>query len=339
MLFDLRPKSSRKDLFNREGELEFLDDAVERGDSLILVLGIRRIGKTSLLKSFLENWTGVYIDMRGVLRIADLYERISEGLSFGIRRLKRYLESIRGVRVLGLEVEVKWKGRDSISLLGLLEELNRYGERIVVIFDEVQWIRPPILMEVKSSIAYAYDNLENISIILSGSEIGLLRNFVGVDNSNSPLYGRYFLELMVERFSKDLSIEFLKKGFNELNVNVDGSVIEEAVDLFDGIVGWLVFFGRSYIDEVRNLNKILDIVIQLALNEINKLNKRERLVLKAIAEGAKSWSSVRRYAEEKMGVTIPKSSLTRTIKKLEKLSIVKNYEFLDPIYERASKKL
>ena len=40
-----------------------------------------------------------------------------------------------------------------------------------------------------------------------------------------------------------------------------------------------------------------------------------------------------------MGVTIPKSSLTRTIKKLEKLSIVKNYEFLDPIYERASKKL
>ncbi|MCS7365219.1 MAG: ATP-binding protein, partial [archaeon GB-1867-035] len=63
------------------------------------------------------------------------------------------------------------------------------------------------------------------------------------------------------------------------------------------------------------------------------------LVLKAIAEEAKSWSSVRRYVEEKMGVTIPKSSLTRIIKKLEKLSIVKNYEFLDPIYERASKKL
>ena len=339
MLFDLRPKSSRKDLFNREKELEFLDNAVERGDPLILVLGIRRIGKTSLLKSFLENWTGVYIDMRGVLRTADLYERISEGLSFGIRRLKRYLENIRGVRVLGLEVEVKWKGRDSISLSGLLEELDRFGERIVVIFDEVQWIRPPILMEVKSSIAYAYDNLENISIILSGSEIGLLKSFVGVDNSNSPLYGRYLLELMVERFSRDLSIEFLRQGFNELNVNVDGSVIEEAVDLFDGIVGWLVFFGRSYVDGVRDLNRILDIAIQLALNEINKLNKRERLVLKAIAEGAKSWSSVRRYVEEKMGVTIPKSSLTRTIKKLEKLSIVKNYEFLDPIYERASKKL
>ena len=326
-------------MFNREKELEFLDNAVERGDPLILVLGIRRIGKTSLLKSFLENWTGVYIDMRGVLRIADLYERISEGLSFGIRRLKRYLENIRGVRVLGLEVEVKWKGRDSISLSGLLEELDRFGERIVVIFDEVQWIRPPVLMEVKSSIAYAYDNLENISIILSGSEIGLLKSFVGVDNSNSPLYGRYLLELMVERFSRDLSIEFLRQGFNELNVNVDGSVIEEAVDLFDGIVGWLVFFGRSYVDGVRDLNRILDIAIQLALNEINKLNKRERLVLKAIAEEAKSWSSVRRYVEEKMGVTIPKSSLTRTIKKLEKLSIVKNYEFLDPIYERASKKL
>ena len=339
MLFDLRPKSSRRDLFNRELELKFLDDAAGRGDPLILVLGIRRIGKTSILRSFLENWNGIYIDMRGVVRTADLYERLSEGLSDSLGRLKRFLKNIRGIRILDVEVEVKWRGRDSISFLGLLEELNRRRERIIMILDEVQGLRPPISMEVKSLIAYAYDNLENVTVILSGSEIGLLRNFVGIDNSASPLYGRYHLDLMVKRFPKDLSMEFLRQGFKELNMSVDEGIIENAVNLFDGIVGWLVFFGRSYVDGVRDLKQISNVAVQMALNELNKLDWRGRMVLKAIAEGENSWSTIRRYVEEKRGITIPKSSLTRTIRKLEKLSIIENYRFLDPVYREASKRL
>jgi len=63
------------------------------------------------------------------------------------------------------------------------------------------------------------------------------------------------------------------------------------------------------------------------------------MVLKAIAEGENSWSTIRRYVEEKRGITIPKSSLTRTIRKLEKLSIIENYRFLDPVYREASKRL
>ncbi|HDO20871.1 MAG TPA: ATP-binding protein [Candidatus Bathyarchaeota archaeon] len=339
MLFDLRPKSSRRDLFNRELELKFLDDAAGRGDPLILVLGIRRIGKTSILRSFLENWNGIYIDMRGVVRTADLYERLSEGLSDSLGRLKRFLKNIRGIRILDVEVEVKWRGRDSISFLGLLEELNRRRERIIMILDEVQGLRPPISMEVKSLIAYAYDNLENVTVILSGSEIGLLRNFVGIDNSASPLYGRYHLDLMVKRFPKDLSMEFLRQGFKELNMSVDEGIIENAVNLFDGIVGWLVFFGRSYVDGVRDLKQISNVAVQMALNELNKLDWKGRMVLKAIAEGENSWSTIRRYVEEKRGITIPKSSLTRTIRKLEKLSIIENYRFLDPVYREASKRL
>ncbi len=73
--------------------------------------------------------------------------------------------------------------------------------------------------------------------------------------------------------------------------------------------------------------------------EIEKLSTREKLILKAIAEGANTWSSVRRYLEEKEGVTIPKSTLTRTIKKLEKLSLIQDYKFLDPIYSQAAKRL
>lgn len=62
LLFDPRPKSSRKELFDRRRELQALDDAI--GKPLILVLGVRRVGKSSLLLSFLERWKGVYIDLR-----------------------------------------------------------------------------------------------------------------------------------------------------------------------------------------------------------------------------------------------------------------------------------
>ena len=79
--------------------------------------------------------------------------------------------------------------------------------------------------------------------------------------------------------------------------------------------------------------------MNLALSEVSKLDRREKLILKAVAKGAKSWSQVRRHIEGKMGVTIPKSSLTRRISKLEKLSIIKDYDFLDPIYREACKKL
>ncbi len=339
MLFDPRPKCSRDELFDRERELAFLEQHVEAGEPLILVLGIRRIGKTSLVKSFLSDRTGIYVDMRGVRREADLYRALSKGLSGSLGGLKEILQGIRGIRITGVGVEFKWRGRDSISMLGLLEELNKAGKRITVVFDEAQRLRPPLLVEMRDTLAYVYDNLDNISVVLTGSEIGLLRGFLGIGNPESPLYGRYAAELEVSRFSRGLSMEFLEKGFREAGIMVDESILEEAVELFDGIVGWLVFFGRSYINGDKNTDRIVEIAVQLALKELGTLSRREKFILKAVSSGARSWSAIRSYIEEKEGESIPKASLTRTIRRLERLSIIKNYRFLDPIYEKASMRL
>jgi len=339
VLFDPRPKCSRNELFDRERELAFLEQHVEAGEPLILVLGIRRIGKTSLVKSFLSDRIGVYVDMRGVRREADLYRALSKGLSGSLGRLKGILQGIRGIKITGVGVEFKWRGRDSLSMLGLLEELNKAGKRITVIFDEAQRLRPPLLVEMRDILAYVYDNLDNVSVVLTGSEIGLLRSFLGIENPETPLYGRYAAELEVSRFSRELSMEFLKKGFQEMGIMVDGSILEEAVELFDGIVGWLVFFGRSYINGDKNTDRIVEIAVQLALKELGTLSRREKLVLKAVSNGARSWSTIRSYVEEKEGESIPKASLTRIIRRLERLSIIRNYRFLDPVYEKASMRL
>jgi len=339
LLFDLRPKTSRSDLFNREDELRELDRAVSHGYPLTLVLGIRRIGKTSIVKAFLEKHRGVYIDTRGVSRRSELYERIGDGLYNSLSRTRRLLEGIRGISIASAGVEVRWRGSDSISFTGLLQEINKKGERFILVIDEIQSLRPPLSAELRSLVAYSYDNLEKISVIISGSEVGLLRSFLGVDNASSPLYGRYVHEVHVERFAKDLSKEFLMKGFREEGLKLRDETIEEAVELFDGIVGWLVFFGRSYADGMRDVEKISSMAVNLALEELNKLSPREKSVLKAIAEGAKSWSKVRSLVSERKGVVLPKSTVTRIIDKLEMISIVRDYEFLDPVYKKACKKL
>jgi AAA+ ATPase superfamily predicted ATPase len=141
-LFDLRPKSRREDLFDRERELSELYRGVERGYPVVIVLGVRRIGKTSILRVFLNEADGVYIDMRGIVRRSDLEVRLTDSLTSSLGRLRRFLEGIRGVEISGLSLEIRWRERDSVSLAGLLTEVNRKGGRFVVVLDGVQSVRP-----------------------------------------------------------------------------------------------------------------------------------------------------------------------------------------------------
>ncbi len=340
MLFDPRPKSSRRELFDRKRELETLDTHARKCTPLLLVLGIRRIGKTSLLKSFLEEWTGTYIDLRGVNTLAGLYNRVSQGLSGAKWRIHGILRGIRGVTVHSGVITLKWKGSNSIDLLGLLEEMSsRVEDCFIIVFDEAQTMRPPISTAVKNAAAYAYDNLDNIMLVFSGSEIGLLHDFIGTDDLQSPLYGRYYASIVVDRFTPDMSIEFLRRGFEEERFPVTEEIMRAGVDLFDGIVGWLVFYGRSLIDGRQDPDTIYGLAVSLALEELAKLSTREKSVLKAIAHGCQTWSCIRDYVSTRLGLTIPKSSLTRTIRKLEKLSIIKDYSFLDPVYKSAAEEL
>lgn len=134
-------------------------------------------------------------------------------------------------------------------------------------------------------------------------------------------------------------MEFLLRGFMEEGIEPPTNVLEQAVDFFDGIVGWLVLFGRKYVDGVRDFENLKNMAIEVAREELNKLGDREKAVLKAIANGCNSWSKVREYIAREHDFVMPKSTLSRIVSRLESLSIVKNFEFLDPIYREASKRL
>jgi predicted AAA+ superfamily ATPase len=48
LLFDERPKTTKRDLYDMERQLANFVSAIRQGDPMILIVGLRRTGKTSL---------------------------------------------------------------------------------------------------------------------------------------------------------------------------------------------------------------------------------------------------------------------------------------------------
>lgn len=340
MLFDERPKSKKEDLYNRDAEISEILNNIDR--PIIVLTGIRRIGKTSILRVALGmiDIPNIIIDARSLKSNygrRDLYNLISRALSSSLDKLKNILTAIKSIKILGSEVEISWRGKNYISITGLFDYLNR--RRIIIAIDEAQYLRGPLSSEVREALAHSYDYNDNITFILTGSEAGLLQDFLKTENSTSPLYGRYIHKIVIDRFSREQSIEFLELGFKQAGVSVDG--LENVVELFDGVPGWLTFYGNKYISGYRDLNEILEIAIETAKVELNNIarTKRYKLVLKAIAEGVDGWVKLKKYLEEKETTTVSTSILSNIIKTLEDMNIIKNYKFLDPIYREAALKL
>ena len=230
----------------------------------------------------------------------------------------------------------------------ILEALNNVGA--VIGIDEAQYLRfygSRGGKELLALLAYSYDNLDSLRFILSGSEVGLLHDFLGIDDYESPLYGRSHREVVLKPFSKGLSIEFLRRGFSEIGMEVPGEVIGDAVGFLDGVPGWLVEFGRKYA-ETQDLKDSLEHVFQRAkgflngeLKELERRSPRYVLILEAIARGHNRWELIRDYLASR-GHNIPKSRLAGLIRNLEKMSWIeadlssdrKRYRIIDPVIER-----
>jgi len=102
VLFDERPKSRKMDLYDRERELMDLEANV--GRPLIILTGIRRIGKTSVLNVLL-NESGIpfaLIDARSLKRnygVEDLYRLVARGMGSSLKSLHDILQNVKRIKV------------------------------------------------------------------------------------------------------------------------------------------------------------------------------------------------------------------------------------------------
>ncbi|WP_243671580.1 ATP-binding protein [Vulcanisaeta sp. JCM 16161] len=335
-----------------------------RGDRLIAVYGIRRIGKTSLVKAFLSDLSQPYvlIDVRqiyfveGNVNVGSLVRHVLDGFREFMGRNERFwegfrdaLRSIDWVRVGAGGVEVRLSRRSRMNLMELLNVIDgwcgRNSTRFILVFDEAQYMRFSNV-RYDGVLAWAYDNLSNVTFIVTGSEVGALRDFLRIDDPEAPLYGRYIKEVYVDRFSKDASLDFLRRGFTELGVEVSEGELEEVYERLDGIVGWLTLYGYLRgIDKLGHreaLDKVFNDGVKLVLSELDAVIKPSRArylaILNAVAHGLNTWSEIRRYVEVRTG-EVSDAVFNRLMKNLIRygyLSKVNNtYVIPDPVVTRA----
>jgi len=331
-----------------------------------LVLGIRRVGKTSLVKVSVKECgcPSIYIDGRELeecgYSTSCLYNLLSEELSkiCGVwGSLSGYLRRVKGVSVAGLSIEFR-SGRERPSLISVFRRLDEWsqdeGTMVAVVIDEAQYLR--FMMggkgrpDLRGVISYCYDNLPRIRFVLTGSEVGLVMDFIGFSNPGSPLYGRVRDELVLERFSPDVSADFLERGFEEYGMGVPKDVLDYIVSKVDGIPGWLTYIGFKCVKARSVRYEVIDEVakeaVQVALSELKHLAQRSRyyaLVLKAVALGSERWSQIKKALELWLGRSVTNAQVSRALDALTKMSILGKeegrYVFLDPIVREAAKEL
>ncbi len=257
--------------------------------------------------------------------------------------IRNIAKIIRGINVFGSgiepNIEVDWR---SVYLVDLLNALSKNLYQIVIAIDEAQILR--MLkgfgkVDLTQILAYTYDNLSNVKVILTGSEVGLLHGFLGLENPKSPLYGRFIEELTITPFNRDASVQFLITGFRQYGIEVTMSEILDAVDKLDGIVGWLTYYGNAKVRGITNINEIYRRAMELVNDELRSLLGRStyyELVLEAIARGKKRFNEIREYITLRLNKYLAPGEIERVLNNLMKMSIISRvshgeYEIVDPI--------
>jgi AAA+ ATPase superfamily predicted ATPase len=160
---------------------------------MIVILGLRRTGKTSLLQSCLNAERIPYLLLDGrvfagrpVITYEELLRHFETSLNraLGASLPRKFLNALKGLRgveisVGQLRVSLRWAPRaEAASPFEIVESLARSG-RLVLAIDEAQEFGKLAGYDLTGPLAHIYDYVSNVQIIVTGSEVGLLRDFLG----------------------------------------------------------------------------------------------------------------------------------------------------------------
>jgi len=239
---------------------------------------------------------------------------------------------------MGLELAVDRE----VSLHEVLERIDSSG-RFVIAIDEAQYLRFSN-SRYPELIAWAVDELQNVSFVLTGSEVGLLEDFLKLHDPESPLFGRAHVEVRLNRFERYQSVDFLESGFAEIGMDVPREEIEGAVDELDGIVGWLTLYGYNrYLGlphgtALKSLKEDARRLILAEFSKLTSLSHRYELAMRAVANGKRRWKEIKETVELLEGKRIDDKNFSNVLNNLVRYGYlektVNGYLIPDPLVEQ-----
>jgi hypothetical protein len=300
MLFDLRPKENKKDLFGRGEELQELEKLV--ASEWVAIVGARMTGKTSLVKTFVAEKSrrgdvmALYVNLLGAKGIRDFVAKLSESLSHKVTS-----------REISLKLPFVEVTSSSRLVEGIFSQLRSTKKDVVIVLDEVQELYR-VSGQFLKMLKMIHDTYSRARFIFTGSMFGLMRTLLQPKTS-SPMYGRKPAKIELAPFPEEVSMNFLRRGFKELGARIEEEELKEAVGMLDGYVGWLTYYGNfrcvrkigreTALEEVVNEGK--KVVNEELKNFLKGKNKGAYItVLRSAALGAR-WSDIKRALERKFG--------------------------------------
>jgi len=350
MYFDPNPKEKLSDLFDYKRELEELLSAAD-GEKVVFIKGLRRTGKTSLMKVAMNEikHPSAYMDARACSTRREFLEGLIKSFSALMQQVGIYgkIKSNlpKEMEISGIKIKLT-----TDDLYDYAKELDRYlqssKKRAVLFVDEAQRTKR---FDGDAIFASLYDATKNVCFIFSGSEIGLFEEFSG-KSSESPFYGRAKRIIAIGPLADEKSTEFLREGFRQIKKDYKEDEIKEAVEKLDGIIGWLTLYGHYRISSshARAIESVLLDAKKITAAEFNEFlkNKQEaknryNIIMQSLSKMDLRWSEIKMLLEMKTKTRIGDGRLHEYIKNLQDYSFIEEkegrYRIADPVMREAFK--
>ena len=343
MYFIPNVKEFRNDLFNYNKEYDELKDHVFK-ETLILIKGPRRVGKSSLMRVVSNELTfTIYLDVRSCSNAKEFLTKFSIKLQHIIEDMdlsKKILKHIKGMDVLNL-ISLNFKDISNFSdIFETIEEyLNNKKEHLIIFIDEAQILKE-YGIDITRLIAHIYDYTKHIHFVLAGSQIGLLEKMI---LNSKDMKGRIYHTIELKRLNKQKAMSFLLQGFEQVNKQISISELEDAIQHLDGLIGWLTYYGYyrleyNHEDAIKIVEKLGYEIAEDELSSFLSTIRANRmlyiLVLQAIGKGLDRWTDIKRYVDGSVK-DINETTLNRILTKLIDYGFVEKrkglYSISDPL--------
>ncbi len=353
VIFSDRPITELEHLYG-EGHrraVESLRRAVESG-FFAAVLGARRVGKTSVVKTFLKHYRHkyLYFDLSPYMGLKSVGFRSLVPAEIGFDENTLSSEAQLNLTVISFRIKrVKITGEVfQANLLSLLRELNSKYDRLVIVFDEAQVLAFIKGVNYRGLLQFIHNNYRNIVVVLTGSMPGLLERVISPIKAGEPGFARYIEEIHVPRWSRRETIEFLRGGLKERNIEHREEELHEVYEEISGIPGFISYYGLLRLrglDHRDALDKTISYAVSQWENDLHAFlsiynSPLYIYVLSILAEtmtGA-SWTELKNELERKLSRTVGKSTLYRILTNLVKAEMIQKQGDRYTIMDRSLRK-
>ena len=211
--------------FDRELELNKLINDIKNYNSLIVLYGNRRVGKTEIIKEIIKKIGGIY-----------LYVDNTKSSNLMLLEFSSLIKEYFKTKLFN---PLDWD-----SFMSGLFELSIKNKSIIY-FDEFQRfedINKSVFTAMQKNIDLYLDK-SKLSIVCAGSSIGLMKRiFLDI---NLPLYKRATSIVNLKNFDFITSYKSLKIG------------IDEAIKLYSIFGGSPQFYKYFYINKLKNVEEMI----------------------------------------------------------------------------------